>query len=172
MIILPRGEYLVWALSVPPISEQSNGPLKARIRPLSHNHPEAHRTAKQFLQSTSCEKCKGSGLFYGPLAEGGSMYGLGRVWLINVWRAVPVAGQSVNPRHILFFIFCFPSPIFSVRFDVGTENPTFFPPLIPTQCFGCCPCPTAGTPPTGCAFKELLKVRLHTHQDVQVSNKE
>lgn len=43
------------------------------IHPLSHNHPEAHRTAKQFLQITSCEKCKGSGLFYGPLAVGGSM---------------------------------------------------------------------------------------------------
>jgi len=74
MIILPCGEYLVWALSVQPNQEQSNGLLQAPIRPLSHNHPEAHRTAKQFLQSTSCEKCKGSGLFYGPLADGGSMY--------------------------------------------------------------------------------------------------
>lgn len=130
MIILPRGEYLVWALSVPPISGQSNGPLKARIRPLSHNHPEAHRTAKQFLQSTSCEKCKGSGLFYGPLAEGGSMYGLGRVWLINVWRAVPVAGQSVNPRHILF-IFCFPSPIFYCEVWCGDWEPYLSPTSYP-----------------------------------------
>lgn len=68
------------------------------------------------------KKCKGSGLFYGPLAVGGSLSGMG---LFGHSTTGCQLGFTMHPWGTFFFSCCFPCPCVCVH--GGGEYPTIHP---------------------------------------------
>lgn len=114
---------------------------------------------------TIYKKCKGSGLFYGPLAVRGSPSGMG---LFGQTATGCQWGSTVHPWGTFCFSCCFPYPCVCAW---------------QAQC-ACCTPLTPGPLPQKHGSELLLStrsrgfvsrdfsVRPHTHLNVQVSNKE